>query len=76
MRRLLYALIAMAISIPVVVLLMRDWLNDFAYHITLGQTWTSFVIGGLVALAVGWITVSYHSIRAAVANPVKNLRTE
>ena len=69
-------LVELVISIPVVVLIMQGWLNDFAYHISLGQTWISFVIGGLTALAVGWITVSYHSIRAAVANPVKNLRTE
>lgn len=69
-------LVALVISIPIVVLLMQNWLNDFAYHISLGQTWVSFVIGGLTALAVGWITVSYHSIKAAVANPVKNLRTE
>jgi len=69
-------IVALVISIPVVVLVMQGWLNDFAYHISLGQTWISFVIGGVVALAVGWTTVSYHSIRAAVANPVKNLRTE
>ena len=68
--------VALVISVPVVVLVMQGWLNDFAYHISLGQTWISFVIGGLVAMAVGWLTVSYHSIRAAVANPVKNLRTE
>ena len=69
-------LVALVISIPVVILLMQNWLNDFAYHISLGQTWVSFVIGGFTAMLVGWITVSYHSIRAATTNPVKNLRTE
>ncbi|NVJ46084.1 MAG: hypothetical protein HWE07_03120, partial [Cytophagia bacterium] len=46
------------------------------YRIEMVDTWVSFVIGGAMALIVAWLTVSYHSIRAAVANPVKNLRTE
>lgn len=69
-------LIALLISVPVVVLVMQNWLSGFAYHISLGSTWISFVIGGVIALFVAWLTVSYHSIRAAIANPVKNLRTE
>ena len=69
-------LMALVISIPIVVLVMKDWLNDFAYHISWVSTWSSFVIGGATALAVAWLTVSYHSIKAALTNPVKNLRTE
>ena len=69
-------LMALVISIPIVVMVMKDWLNDFAYHISWASTWSSFIIGGATALAVAWLTVSYHSIKAALTNPVKNLRTE
>jgi len=68
--------LALVISIPIVILVMKDWLSGFAYHISWGSTWTSFIMGGVTALAVAWLTVSYHSIRAATANPVKNLRAE
>ncbi|MEC7753580.1 ABC transporter permease [Roseivirga sp. UBA1976] len=68
--------ISLLLAIPASVWVMGQWLGSFAYRIEMLDTWVSFVIGGTLALVVAWLTVSYHSIRAAVANPVKNLRTE
>lgn len=68
--------ISLLLAIPAAVWVMGQWLGSFAYRIEMLDTWVSFVIGGALALVVAWLTVSYHSIRAAVANPVKNLRTE
>ena len=52
----------------------RHWLQDYAYRTEPGIT--VFVAGGLAALAVAWITASYHTMRAAHANPVEALRSE
>ncbi|OEK03947.1 hypothetical protein BFP97_19230 [Roseivirga sp. 4D4] len=68
--------IAVVLAIPAAVWVMGQWLESFAYRINMMDTWISFVIGGVVSLAVAWVTVSYHSIKAAMSNPVKNLRTE
>jgi putative ABC transport system permease protein len=67
-------LIAIVFAVPAVVLLMQWWLENFAYKTNIGIT--SFVIGGLGALIISWLTVSYQSIRAAIANPTKALRYE
>jgi putative ABC transport system permease protein len=53
---------------------MNKWLEDFSYRIAIG--WWVFVVAGAAAMAVAIITVSFQAIRAAVANPVKSLRTE
>jgi putative ABC transport system permease protein len=53
---------------------MNRWLEDFAYRIEL-DTWV-FALAGLSALLIALLTVSFQSIRAALANPVKSLRTE
>jgi putative ABC transport system permease protein len=53
---------------------MNKWLQDFAYRIHIG--WWIFVLAMLVAVVIAVITVSFQAIKAAVANPVKNLRTE
>ena len=50
------------------------WLDDFAFRIDI--SWPIFLIAGLTALGVAFLTVSYQSIRAAVANPAKSLRYE
>jgi putative ABC transport system permease protein len=49
-------------------------LNDFAYRVNIG--WWVFVIAGVVALLIALLTISFQSIKAAIANPVKSLRTE
>jgi putative ABC transport system permease protein len=67
-------LIAAIIAFPVAWLAMNSWLNDFAYRINLG--WWVFVLAGILALVIAFITVSFQAVKAANANPVKNLRTE
>ncbi len=67
-------LIAIIIAIPVAWYAMNSWLQDFVYRIDMG--WIVFVLGGLIAVVIAIITISFQAIRAALANPVKNLRTE
>jgi putative ABC transport system permease protein len=71
---LLLVVIAAIISFPVAWWVMHKWLQDFAYRINI--SWWVFIIAGLVAAAIAFITVSFQAVRAAMANPVKNLRTE
>jgi len=53
---------------------MNNWLQDFAYRIRIN--WWVFIAAGIIAIFIAFITVSIKSIKAAVANPVKSLRTE
>ncbi|MCK5702885.1 MAG: hypothetical protein KAI29_17100, partial [Cyclobacteriaceae bacterium] len=66
--------ISIIFAVPAVIFLMNWWLENFAYKTDIGVM--SFVIGGLAALVISWLTVSYQSFRAAVANPTKALRYE
>ena len=54
--------------------IMSNWLSNFAYRITIG--WWIFAMAGTLAILIALFTVSFQSIKAAIANPVKNLRTE
>ncbi len=67
-------LIAAIIAFPVAWWAMHRWLQDFAYRINI--EWWIFVIAGIAALLIALLTVSFQAIKAAVANPVKSLRTE
>lgn len=67
-------LISMVIAFPVSWWLMTEWLNDFAYKMKLG--WWIFLAAGILALLIAWVTLSFQTIKAAIANPVKSLRTE
>ncbi len=67
-------IIAMVIAIPLSWYAINSWLQSFAYHIEVG--WIVFVPASLTALFIAWMTVSYESIKAAVTNPVKSLRSE
>jgi putative ABC transport system permease protein len=53
---------------------MHNWLQSFAYRIAI--SWWVFATAGLVAIITAIITISYHAIRAAIANPVDSLRSE
>jgi putative ABC transport system permease protein len=66
--------IAMIISIPVSWWAMDKWLQAFAYRVPL--SWWMFVLSGMVALLIALFTVSFQAIKAAVANPVRSLRSE
>lgn len=67
-------LIAIFIAIPIAWYAIDAWLSGFAYHIDLG--WMVFLLASFAAMAIALLTVSYESIRAAVANPVDSLRDE
>jgi len=71
---LVLVLIALAIASPIAWLAMNKWLQDYQYRINI--TWSIFVIAGLFAVAIALLTVSFQAIKAAIANPVKSLRTE
>ena len=67
-------LIASVIAFPVAWWAMHRWLNDFAYRVNIG--WWVFVVAGIIAMLIALLTISFQSIKAAIANPVKSLRTE
>jgi putative ABC transport system permease protein len=67
-------LIAFIIAIPVAWYFGNLWLSDFAYKAQIGVG--VYAVGGLSALLIALVTVSYHTIRAALSNPVKSLRYE
>ena len=74
-REFLYLVgLAVGISTPLSWLIMSKWLEAFPYRITL--QWWMFGLVGFAALALALLTVGFHVVRAAMANPVENLRTD
>ena len=67
-------LISFVIASPLAYYVMHLWLHDFAYRITIG--WGLFALTGMLAVLVALVTISFQAISAALANPVKSLRTE
>ncbi|HLG38171.1 MAG TPA: FtsX-like permease family protein, partial [Chitinophagaceae bacterium] len=67
-------LIAGVLALPVAFILVNDWLKDYAFHITIGFWF--FVLPVIMIVTIALLTVLYQSLKAAIANPVKNLRTE
>ncbi|MEP6595425.1 MAG: ABC transporter permease [Ginsengibacter sp.] len=67
-------IVAFIIAAPVAWFMMNSWLNDFVYRIKLGIE--VFLVAIIISMLIAWITVGYQAIRAAIANPVKSLRTE
>jgi len=67
-------LIAIVIAVPLSWFAVNQWLQGFAYHINIG--WAVFVLSSLAALFISWVTVSYESIKVAIVNPIKSLRSE
>src|SRR5215203_119196 len=66
--------IAILIAVPIAWWLTDKWLQDFAYRININ--WTVFAIAGILAMVIAVLTISFQSIKAAIANPIKSLRTE
>ncbi len=66
--------IAFVIATPLAYYMMNSWLQNFAYRINLGAGF--FILAAVISIIIAWLTVGYKAIRAAVANPVKSLRTE
>lgn len=69
-----WVIIAFILGIPLSVYIMRNWLENFAYHI--GLSWFIFVSAGLIALFIAIFTISMQTWRAATRNPVEALRNE
>jgi putative ABC transport system permease protein len=67
-------LISLLIATPLAWYFMNNWLQDFAYRIQI--SWWVFIAAGIIAVFIALVTVSIQSIKAAIANPVKSLRTE
>ena len=66
--------VAFIVAAPVAYFCMNWWLNGFAYRIEI--SWPIFLVAGLAGLGIAWLTVSYQSVKAALADPVESLRYE
>jgi putative ABC transport system permease protein len=69
-----WIIISNVIAIPIVYYFMNQWLENFAYRGNI--TFSVFIIAGLFSLIIATITVSFHTVKAAIANPVKSLKYE
>ncbi len=67
-------IIGIALSIPITWWLMTDWLSDFAYRINIGVV--TFIISAIISAVIALLVISFHTLRAALVNPVKSLRVE
>ncbi len=67
-------IIAIVISLPIGWYAMNKWLEDFTYRIDV--SWWVLLLSAMIAMGIAILTVSYQSIRAAIVNPVRSLRTE
>jgi len=68
------AIVAIAIALPIAWWATNKWLQDFSYRTDIN--WSIYVAAGLVTILLSVITVAFQAIKAAMANPVKSLRTE
>ena len=66
--------LALVLAIPLAWWSMHNWLQNFAYRVNIG--WWVFAIAGTAALGIALATVCFQAIKAAIANPVKSLRSE
>ena len=67
-------LLGTIVAIPIGYFLMSEWLQGFAYRV--GIQWWMFAISAMIAILIALATVSFQAVKAAIANPVKSLRTE
>jgi putative ABC transport system permease protein len=71
---LLLATGSFIVATPIAFYLVHQWLDNFAYRIQ--PDWLLFVSAGVIAMLTAIIAVSYHTIKAAIANPINSLRSE
>ncbi len=67
-------ILSIFIAGPIAYYYMKQWLSDFAYRTDI--EWWVFLVTGIFAILIAFITISYHSVSAALMNPVKSLRSE
>jgi len=65
---------ALLVAFPLAWWMMSKWLDNYVYRIHI--SWWMFALAGVMALVIAFLTISYQSVKAALANPVKSLRTE
>jgi putative ABC transport system permease protein len=66
--------LALIIATPLVYIAANKWLQNFPYRIQVN--WWLFALGGVFVMVIALFTISFQSIKAGIANPVKSLRTE
>ena len=69
-----WVLLSVFIASPIALILMKNWLQGFAYHVNLRVD--IFILAALIALAIAFLTVTWQSLKTARANPVEALRYE
>jgi len=69
-----YVLIAALIALPLSWFAINKWLQDYAYRVEI--SWWIFLVAVILALVIALVTISFQAIKAAIANPIKSLRTE
>lgn len=67
-------LLAFVLATPIAWFSLNQWLQNFTYRISIG--WWVFPVAGIVTLVIAFVTISFQTVRAALANPVKSLRSE
>jgi putative ABC transport system permease protein len=67
-------LVAVVIASPLAWYGMNKWLQNFSYRVDI--SWHVFVLTAAIALLIAFVTISFQAVKSAIANPVKNLRTE
>ena len=67
-------LIALLLAGPLAYMAMNKWLNNFEFRVDI--QWSVFVIAGIIALLIAFLTVSYQAVKAAMSNPIKALKSE
>jgi putative ABC transport system permease protein len=67
-------IISCAIAFPIAYWKMSLWLKTYQYHIDI--QWWVFAAAGLTAIIIALVTISFQAVKAALANPVKSLRSE
>jgi len=68
--------ISCLLAFPISWLMMNGWLENYKYRISISSCWWVFIAAGLLATAIALITISFQSIKAAMANPVQSLRND
>jgi putative ABC transport system permease protein len=66
--------IAIILATPIAWYLMHNWLQDFAYRISIN--WSVFALAGALAILIAFVTISFQAVKTALVNPVKSIRSE
>ena len=65
---------SLIIAFPIAYYLMKSWLQNFAYRISIG--WEMFAVAGIISMVLAVLTISFHAVKVASGNPIDSLRSE